>query len=1301
MKAAHHRIQATTPTNEDIDWFDLFSPVDDIDSLQPGEMFHMDFGFPRGQNFQTKDEYGRLITSIDGHRAYLLIIDRKTRYIWVAITKNKMPPCAAVTKFLDVHGRKTGRRVLRTDQGGELWGSLKFREAIHQAGYLMEPTAPGAPFQNGLAERPNQTLGNIMRCMLHGANLGPQFWPFALTHAVRIYNMLPHSVTKQTPLYSLTGIHPTTEWLRIFGCRYYARKKGDRPHKLDYNTSTGIFLGFTGTAKNVYYYDLDSKRIKTSTHGIFDEANITIPQAERSTASQALIDLGYKQDQDTIEHETPTNTQPIAQIQLRSPHARIPTQGSARAAGYDVYSTTDCDIKPQTIQKVPLHFTIIPPQGTYIQLHSRSGLASKGVIVYAGVIDPDFRGDITVLLFNSSQSTHSIKRGDRIAQLVFHNIATPVILQEQTLEPTDRAEGGFGSTDHPALAPDADTTPPTIRQTAPEILQPREMPYNIFLSTDPFDDVITIMVKDFGAHETMGMALEQCAHRNRPRLRDIIPSQPCSRIKNWRSTIKHGYIIQIEEHIITTIADVKAAIQQSRELKLESIQLQIALDIKPSGLHPTEGIPQLFADQLQTIHNHIQDIKAQNHQLPAIYHVSTRGQTGQTPDAQTPDANWQTSSQGNTVNPQTEASAQDTIHHTLHRQFMVVQQPVLRQLLDADYPSSETDSPPPQTTHPEGTRYTYSKIKNDPEWMQACYQQLDQYEDQDMFDKPQPKPADANAWPLIWTFLLKPDRKKARCVVDASKRWRRTMKIGETFANSLATDSERLFWAIAAKRGLVVVGADVSNAFAEAPAPGNTFYIIPDQIFHQWWTEHKKRPPIPKGWVLRVKYALQGHPESPRLWEQHIKRILTTKIGYKPMHHEPCLYQATIADSWTMLLRQVDDFAFAVETEEIGKSIVTAIDQHLRIRIKYLGVLTMFNGMDITQTQYYIKIHCTTYLNKIIHQHNWQESTHKPYQIPYPADNTYCKILDTALPPDTVQSQKQLSKHYNMHYRQIIGEFIWPMIKCRPDISFHITKLSQFMANPAEAHYQALRHVASYLANTTDHGIYYWRDQPRQDLPQHPLPTTFPDTYRYKTDPTNSENFLTAYADSDWGTCRKTRNAITGAAILVAGGVVGYKTKFQHAIALSSTEAEWVAACDTGRMILYYRALLDDLGIPQHQATIMFEDNRGALFMANAQQPSNRTRHIDIKTFALTDWVEQDLMLLMDILTSENCADHLTKALPKTLFYRHTDTLMGRRVPHHITEHLTQLELDQAIRMLTTMSPMHALRCTHAKTTGG
>lgn len=162
-----------------------------------------------------------------------------------------------------------------------------------------------------------------------------------------------------------------------------------------------------------------------------------------------------------------------------------------------------------------------------------------------------------------------------------------------------------------------------------------------------------------------------------------------------------------------------------------------------------------------------------------------------------------------------------------------------------------------------------------------------------MFEKPQPKPPGAAAWPLVWTFIQKPppdNRKKARCVIDGSKRWRKTITIRNTYANSLATDSERLFWALAAKNGLIVAGADVSNAFVEAPAPGDTFYIIPDNIFRQWWMQHKNRPPIPSGWVLKVKYALQGHPESPRLWEHHITRILKDKLQFKATHHEPCLY---------------------------------------------------------------------------------------------------------------------------------------------------------------------------------------------------------------------------------------------------------------------------------------------------------------------------------------------------------------------------------------------------------------------------
>jgi hypothetical protein len=77
--------------------------------------------------------------------------------------------------------------------------------------------------------------------------------------------------------------------------------------------------------------------------------------------------------------------------------------------------------------------------------------------------------------------------------------------------------------------------------------------------------------------------------------------------------------------------------------------------------------------------------------------------------------------------------------------------------------------------------------------------------------------------------------------------------------------------------------------------------------------------------------------------------------------------------------------------------------------------------------------------------------------------------------------------------------------------------------------------------------------------------------------------------------------------------------------------------------------------------------------MANTQQPSPRTCHIDIKHFVIIDWVEQDLLIIKDMKTTDNCADGLTKALAATLHHRHFDTIMGRRIPHHIQEQITHV----------------------------
>jgi transposase InsO family protein len=178
---------------------ELPSPESDP-SHQPGQNFHMDFGFMRGSGFDAKDKEGNTITSIDGYRSYLLIIDKCSQYTWVFLAKTKTPPIIIIETFLQQHGNpNTTHRTIRTDKGSELWGSYSFQEAILKANFILEPTAPDAPAQNGIAERPNQTLSTMVRCLLHSANLGHEYWSFALLHAVYLKNRLPHSSINTTP----------------------------------------------------------------------------------------------------------------------------------------------------------------------------------------------------------------------------------------------------------------------------------------------------------------------------------------------------------------------------------------------------------------------------------------------------------------------------------------------------------------------------------------------------------------------------------------------------------------------------------------------------------------------------------------------------------------------------------------------------------------------------------------------------------------------------------------------------------------------------------------------------------------------------------------------------------------------------------------------------------------------------------------------------------------------------------------------------------------------------------------------
>ena len=483
-------------------------------------------------------------------------------------------------------------------------------------------------------------------------------------------------------------------------------------------------------------------------------------------------------------------------------------------------------------------------------------------------------------------------------------------------------------------------------------------------------------------------------------------------------------------------------------------------------------------------------------------------------------------------------------------------------------------------------------------------------------------------------------------------------------------------------RNHVVYGADASNAFAEAPPPKAPMYVYLDTQFREWWKARGYGDIHPSHKVMRVKKALQSHPESPRLWATLIDRIISD-LGFLPCHHEPCLYvKSDTTGKDIYFLRQVDDFAVSAPTAQDAEGVISSIKSKISIQIKSLGVINCFNGVDVTQTQKYIKIYNKTYIRKIAKNKNWLEATipkndHIAY-TPMHHDLAFNKNIESAeLIPD--KELPSVEKEMGFGYKQGIGKLIYAMVTCRPDISYPIIKLSQYSTKPARIHFEAVRAIYQYLKDTMEEGIHYWRTSPRTDCVHAPVPTTLTDYTNYIPHDSKTTLHLDRLAiqvDTSYTNDTAHRKSATGIVARLAGGAILYKTKFQDVVALSSTEAEFIAACDAGKNCLYIRSILEDMNIPQNEATIIYEDNQGAISMANAGRLTKRTKHIDTRNFAILSWVEQDLITLQRVPTNNNSSDALTKNIPRILFNRHIDYILGRTQPEYVVSSTSAQDTD-------------------------
>jgi hypothetical protein len=216
-------------------------------------------------------------------------------------------------------------------------------------------------------------------------------------------------------------------------------------------------------------------------------------------------------------------------------------------------------------------------------------------------------------------------------------------------------------------------------------------------------------------------------------------------------------------------------------------------------------------------------------------------------------------------------------------------------------------------------------------------------------------------------------------------------------------------------------------------------------------------------------------------------------------------------------------------------------------------------------------------------------------------------------------------------FRSLVGGLLYIAVCTRPDIAFAVSQLARAVTTPTSADSQAAKRVLRYLKSHPD-GITF-RPQPLL--------------------------CLTGYADASYAADPHTRRSTTGYVFFVAGGAVAWRSKLQSVVAMSTTEAEYIAACHAALEAVPLRELLANLDFPMTEATIIYEDNQAALQLSVDPIAQQRTKHIAVRYHKIRELVAQRIIDMVSISTQEQVADLLTKALGRVTHRKHTNTVLG------------------------------------------
>lgn len=462
-----------------------------------------------------------------------------------------------------------------------------------------------------------------------------------------------------------------------------------------------------------------------------------------------------------------------------------------------------------------------------------------------------------------------------------------------------------------------------------------------------------------------------------------------------------------------------------------------------------------------------------------------------------------------------------------------------------------------------------------------------------------------------WVYKTKYDesgnfeRCKARLVAKGYAQ-RSGVDYHETFAPVVRFSSVRAILALGAHYDLEIHQMDVKTAFLNGNLGDDHVYMAQPEGYEVPGKEHL---------VCKLQKSLYGLKQAGRAWYERIDTELK-RMKFTPLKSEPCIYVNINDNIVTVISLYVDDLLILSNSIQSVNEIKQQLSQ--LFDMKDLGEARFILGIKIERDRKNktLSISQSEYIRNVAKRLNLSQ----PRGHTTTPMNPGIKLMKMKIDDIDNKQQPVDVKQYQM----VIGSVLYAMLGTRPDIAFATNKLAQFNTAPSKIHWETLKNLVRYLSATADRKLVY--------------------TGR-KSNEKNQQPELYGYCDADWGNNPDDRRSVTGYVFLLANGAVSWQSKAQSSVATSSTEAEYVAACQASKEAMSWRTLLNELQLDISKPTVIRSDNQSAIAMSKNPEFHQRSKHIDIQYHYVRERVAEKSITLDFISTDKMIADSLTKPL--------------------------------------------------------